>query len=133
MLKKHRQHKDNILFIDASQHFGKATNQNYLRDEDLARILEAVDKRDQLAPEKADKFAYVASIKEIAEDNDYNLNIPRYVDTFEEEDLVSLEEVGSELELLNKTIKEIDAKIFSYCDELGVNFPRWIIFLKYHD
>lgn len=120
IFKKQREHKNNILFIDASQHFGKATNQNFLREEDLARILEAVEKRGQLEPEKADKFAYVASIKEIADDNDYNLNIPRYVDTFEEEEEINLattqvlmDEIAINLE---KTEKTLD--VFLY--ELGL-------------
>ena len=77
-----------------------------MQDEDLARILEAVEKREQLEPEKADKFTYVASIKEIAEDNDYNLNIPRYVDTFEEEELVDLETVSDHLIQLDSSISQ---------------------------
>lgn len=120
VLKKQRQHKDNILFIDASQHFGKATNQNFLRDEDLARILEAVEKRDQLEPEKADKFAYVASIKEIADDNDYNLNIPRYVDTFEEEEPIDIEDVALSIEKINARMAVEDIELSRFCDELGI-------------
>ncbi|KRS22671.1 restriction endonuclease subunit M [Alishewanella sp. WH16-1] len=120
VLKKQRQHKDNILFVDASQHFGKATNQNFLREEDLARILEAVEKRDQLEPEKANKFAYVASIKEIASDNDYNLNIPRYVDTFENEGIIDLETVSSELVEIENQMSGIDNKINDFCSQLNI-------------
>ncbi len=120
VLKKHRQHKDNILFIDASQHFGKATNQNYLRDEDLARILEAVEKRDQLEPEKADKFSYVASVKEIAEDNDFNLNIPRYVDTFEGEEEVNLGETFSDLSSLQAKLASVNGDLNAFCKELKI-------------
>lgn len=120
VLKKHRQHKDNILFIDASQHFGKSTNQNYLRDEDLARILEAVEQRGQLAPEKADKFACVASIKEIAVDNDYNLNIPRYVDTFEEECEIVLDDLQAKFDEVNSQLSNINTKLKIYCSELNI-------------
>lgn len=118
VLKKQRQQKDNILFIDASQHFGKATNQNFLREEDLARILEAVEKRDQLEPEKADKFAYVANIKEIADDNDYNLNIPRYVDTFKEEAHIDISEVNVGLLAVEKSLRKIDEALDVYLREL---------------
>lgn len=120
VLKKQRQHKDNILFIDASQHSGKATNQNFLREEDLACILEAVEKRDQLEPEKADKFAYVASIKEIADDNDYNLNIPRYVDTFEDESEVNLKTVVTEIKVLEQSLIKVDEAIEAFCKDLGL-------------
>jgi type I restriction enzyme M protein len=123
VLKKHREHKDNILFIDASQHFGKATNQNYLRDEDLARILEAVEKRDQIEPEKADKFAYLASIKEIAEDNDYNLNIPRYVDTFEQEEAIDLDIIVEKLACVDFKIEAASTKVNEFCHELGIKVP----------
>lgn len=122
VLKKQRRHKDNILFIDASQHFGKATNQNFLREEDLARILEAVEKRDQLEPEKADKFAYVASIKEIAEDNDYNLNIPRYVETFEEEARIDVDKANQELLELEAQLKGIDTDLAVFFNELKLPF-----------
>jgi type I restriction enzyme M protein len=123
VLKKQRQHKDNILFIDASQHFGKATNQNFLREEDLARILEAVEKRDQLEPEKADKFAYVASIKEIADENEYNLNIPRYVDTFEEEEKVELGSISLSLKSCEEAIHNSDQSIRAACSNLGIEAP----------
>ena len=127
VLKKHRQHKDNILFIDASQNFGKATNQNYIREEDLARILEAVDEREQLAPEKANKFAYVASISEIAENNDFNLNIPRYVDTFEDEEEICLRTVVEGLNEVNIKINNVDELISNTCMELGIQSPFGVI------
>ena len=79
VLKKCRVHDDNILFIDASQHFEKVGNQNTLADEHVEKIIDTYQRR-----ETVEKYAYVASFSEVV-DNDYNLNIPRYVDTFEEE------------------------------------------------
>ncbi len=118
VFKKQRQHADNVLFIDASQHYGKATNQNYLRDKDLAQILEAVDKRQNI-----DKFAYVANIKEVAEENDYNLNIPRYVDTFEEDEPVDLAAVSIAIKLLDQEMATTDKTIADFCTELGIAAP----------
>ncbi|HIF9258715.1 TPA: type I restriction-modification system subunit M [Photobacterium damselae] len=74
VFKKSRKVDDNVLFIDASQHFEKGKNANYLREEDLQRILNAVSKRENI-----DQFSHLASISDIAE-QDYNLNISRYVD-----------------------------------------------------
>ncbi|EKO3369104.1 type I restriction-modification system subunit M [Vibrio fluvialis] len=74
VFKKSRKVDDNVLFIDASQHFEKGKNANYLREEDLQRILNAVSKRESI-----DQFSYLASISDIAEQG-YNLNISRYVD-----------------------------------------------------
>ncbi|MBI9033920.1 MAG: type I restriction-modification system subunit M, partial [Bacteroidales bacterium] len=84
VLKKCRKADDNIVFIDASgdNHFIKNGNQNELRDEDVENIINTYRKR-----ETKDKYSYVATLDEIAE-NDYNLNIPRYVDTFEEEESI---------------------------------------------
>ncbi|MEZ9257679.1 type I restriction-modification system subunit M [Vibrio splendidus] len=74
VFKKSRKVDDNVLFIDASQHFEKGKNANYLREEDLQRILNAVSKRENI-----DQFSHLAPISDIAE-QDYNLNISRYVD-----------------------------------------------------
>ena len=78
IFKKCREYDDNILFIDASQEFEKIKTQNHLTDEHVNKIVETYTKRETI-----DKFSYVADLEEI-EENDYNLNIPRYVDTFEE-------------------------------------------------
>lgn len=118
VFKKQRQHADNILFIDASQHFAKATNQNYLRDDDLERVLVAVEKRQCI-----EKYAYVASLQEIAEENEYNLNVPRYVDTFDEDVPVDLTQVAVELNELDLSMVEIDKTISDFCKELGIDAP----------
>ncbi len=73
-----------MLFIDASAHFEKVKNQNKLRPRDIDKIVQTYRQRSE-----EDKYSYKATLSEIAE-NDYNLNIPRYVDTFEEEEPVDL-------------------------------------------
>ena len=94
---KNKKNND-ILFIDASQHFEKGKNQNNLRDEDINLIFKTyADRKD------VDRLAHVATMDEIRE-NDYNLNIPRYVDTFEEEEPIDLDEV-------NRELSEVDAEI----------------------
>lgn len=117
VFKKCRQENDGIFFIDASQHFEKAKNQNKLREEDIDRIINAYANREEI-----DKFSHEASMEEIRE-NDYNLNIPRYVDTFEEEEPIDLDEVCDELEKIAIEMKEVDAEIKKYCDELGIRAP----------
>lgn len=87
VLKKNRKNKD-ILFIDASNDFEKCKNQNNLTDENVDKIISTFKERKDI-----DKYAHVASIEEIRE-NDFNLNIPRYVDTFEEEEPIDLEWIG---------------------------------------
>ena len=94
-----RKNKD-ILFIDASKEFKKVKNQNKLETENINKIIETYHNRESI-----DKYSYVASLDEIKE-NDYNLNIPRYVNTFEEEEAISLSQVGQEL---NDIQDEIDA------------------------
>lgn len=114
VFKKCRKNNDNILFIDASQHYEKGKNQNILRQEDIDNILEAYEKRENI-----DKFAYVASLEEIRE-NDYNLNIPRYVDTFEEEELIDLMEVSNDIKNIEKDISVVDEKLNEFLKELGL-------------
>jgi len=117
VLKKKREHSSDVLFIDASQHFEKVKTQNVLRSEDIDKIITAYRKRTT-----EDKYAYAAQLNEIAE-NDYNLNIPRYVDTFEEEDAVDLKAVSKELQKLDKEMKSTDDAIAKYCKELGIDTP----------
>jgi type I restriction enzyme M protein len=123
VLKKQRKVDDNILFIDASAHCGKATNQNFLREEDLERILDAVEKREQLEPEKADKFSCVATRKEIKEENDFNLNIPRYVDTFEPDLPIDIDLINEKIKKTDLSLIDIDSSIKLFCSELGIESP----------
>lgn len=114
VFKKCRQDDDSVLFIDASTSFEKGKNQNHLSDEDVDKIVDTYRNR-----ETVDKFSYNASLKEI-EDNDYNLNIPRYVDTFEEEEPIDLDQVQQDLKDIDKEIEEVEAEINGYLKELGV-------------
>lgn len=117
ILKKCRVHDDNILFIDASAHFEKQGNQNVLTDDHVEKIVETYQQR-----KTEDKYSYVASLQEIAE-NDYNLNIPRYVDTFEEEEPVDIDQVVKDLKALEQSMAETDATIAGFCQELGIESP----------
>jgi type I restriction enzyme M protein len=117
VLKKCRENSDNILFIDASQGFEKVKTQNHLREQDINKIIETYAKRKDI-----DKYAHVATMEEIKE-NDFNLNIPRYVDTFEEEEPIDLEGVVAELKKLEVEIKELDKAILEQCKELGIDAP----------
>lgn len=114
VMKKKREHSGNVLFIDASQHFEKVKTQNVLRPQDIDKIVAT-----HLAHTAEDKYSYVATLQEIA-DNDYNLNIPRYVDTFEEEEAVNLKTVAKELKKLDADMKATDATIEKFCKELGI-------------
>ena len=115
VFKQNRDRKD-ILFIDASgdDYYEKGKNQNKLREEDIQRIVDAYEKY-----ETVDKYAYVASIDEIKE-NDYNLNIPRYVDIFEEEELVDMEEVAVNIASIKEELAEVEAQMAKYLEELGL-------------
>jgi len=117
VFKKCREHPDDILFIDASQYYEKVKTQNYLRDEDVDRIVDTYAKRITI-----DKYSYVASLDEVRE-NDYNLNIPRYVDTFEEEEPVDIDAVATELKELDTEMQATDETIAGFCKELNIPTP----------
>ena len=117
VVKKNRKPEDDILFIDASNDFEKAKNQNYLRDEDVQKIVDTYRERKDI-----EKYSKKVSMQEI-EENDYNLNIPRYVDTFEEEEEIDLDEVVEKIAKLDEEMKEIDKTIKGFCDELGIKAP----------
>jgi type I restriction enzyme M protein len=117
VFKKCRENPNDILFIDSSQHFEKAKNQNFLREADIKKIVNTY--RDRTFE---DKYSYIADIEEIKENN-YNLNIPRYVDTFEEEEPVDLAAISKELKELENTIKETNKIIANYCKELNISTP----------
>ena len=104
VFKKNRKNKD-ILFIDASKEFEKGKNQNTLSEANIDKIVSTYVNR-----EDVEKYAHVASLDEIKE-NDFNLNIPRYVDTFEEEEPVDLDEVKKLLAQDDEEIKQLEAEI----------------------
>jgi type I restriction enzyme M protein len=92
-------------------------NQNKLTNENIAKIFETYKTRAE-----TEKFSHRATIKEIQE-NDYNLNIPRYVDTFEEEVVVNIEEVAKKLKELNANELVLQKKIGEFCEELKISKP----------
>lgn len=124
VLKKKRENPNDVLFIDASQDFEKVKTQNVLRTEDIDKIIETYKNRTT-----AEKYSYVASIgrdtvnRVSIVENDYNLNITRYVDTFEEEDTIDLKAITNELRELAIFGKTTDATIAEFCDELGIERP----------
>jgi type I restriction enzyme M protein len=107
-----RKNKD-ILFIDASNEFEKGKNQNKLSPENINKIIETYSNR-----EDVEKYAHVASLDEIKE-NDYNLNIPRYVDTFEEGEVIPLSQVAQELTEVKADITNSYDKLFELLNELN--------------
>ena len=117
VFKKCREQSDNILFIDASAHFEKVKNQNVLRPDDINKIIDTYRNRTT-----EDKYSFVASLEEVAE-NDYNLNIPRYVDTFEEEDPIDLDAVSTELVKVAEALEATDKTIADFCSQLNIKTP----------
>lgn len=117
VFKRCRKNPDDVLFVDASQHFDKVKTQNVMRPEHIKKIIAAYKAR-----KNEEKYSRVASLKEIAE-NDYNLNIPRYVETFEAEEPIDLEAVAAELAKLEEESRKTDETIVAFCRELGITPP----------
>ena len=117
VFKKCREQPEDVLFIDASAYFEKAKNQNYLRDGDVDKIILTYRRRLE-----EDKYSYRAPLAEIAE-NDFNLNIPRYVDTFEEEEPIDLDAVVQEIRAVDEEMAGTDRLIRGFCEELGIEAP----------
>lgn len=110
----------NVLFIDASKHFESGKNQNKLRDEDISKIVDTYNNFSYGALKEGvveEKYSYVATIEEIVE-NDFNLNIPRYVDTFEEEEEIDIKKVQSEIKKLELELIEVQKQMDIYLKEL---------------
>jgi len=105
--------KDSVTFIDASREFKAGKNQNLLTVDNIYKIAKTFQ-----AATDEDKYAYIASLDEI-KDNDYNLNIPRYVDTFEEEAEIDLLAVRTEREQLKSQLTELEGEMAKYLEELG--------------
>lgn len=116
VFKKCRETPDDILFIDASKEFDKVKNQNMLREEHITKIVNTYRNRTVI-----EKYSHSATLKEVA-DNDYNLNIPRYVDTFEEEEEIDIQAVMREIKELEAKRAELDSEIEVYFKELGLVF-----------
>ncbi|WP_187406808.1 N-6 DNA methylase, partial [Acinetobacter baumannii] len=117
VLKKNREHTGNILFIDASNEFEKQKTQNKLLPEHIENIIAAYENRQDI-----EKYTKVATLQEV-KDNDYNLNIPRYVDTFEAEDEIDLNAIAQQLKELEQKSQKTDEVIADFCKELGIDSP----------
>ncbi|MCK9225044.1 MAG: type I restriction-modification system subunit M [Candidatus Muirbacterium halophilum] len=113
IFKKNRKTQD-VLFIDASSEFEKVKNQNVLRDIDVQKILHTYKEREVI-----NKYSYIATRQEI-EENDYNLNIPRYVDTFEEEEPIDMPKVKENINKIETELESIKHEMNKYLDELGL-------------
>jgi type I restriction enzyme M protein len=105
--------REGVFFIDASRECKAGKNQNILTADNINKIVETYKAR-----KNVDKYAYLANLEEIKE-NDYNLNIPRYVDTFEEEEEIDLMAVRKEREALKAQFAELEGEMDGYLKELG--------------
>ena len=121
VFKKCRKNPQDILFIDASQHFDKVKTTNVMRPEHIQKIVDTYKARTN-----EEKYSHVATLASIKA-NDYNLNIPRYVDTFEAEESIDLGAISAQLIALDKSSHETDATIASFCLELGIDPPFAVV------
>lgn len=117
VFKKCREHPEDVLFIDASNDYEKVKTQNVLRDEHIDKIIDTFRKRTE-----TEKYSKRALLTEIAT-NDYNLNIPRYVDTFEAEAEIDIEAIANEIKALDEAIATTDKSIAQFCAELNISTP----------
>ena len=117
VFKKCRENPDNIFFIDASQHFEKVKTQNVLLEEHIEKIIDTYRNRNE-----EEKYSKLVTLEEI-NINDYNLNIPRYVNTFEEQDSIDIRLVSKKLKELETEINATDKALISFCNELNIETP----------
>ena len=117
VFKKCKEQPEDVLFIDASNGFEKVKTQNMLREEHIDKIIDTYRKRTEI-----EKYSKRATLKEIA-DNDYNLNIPRYVDSFEMEESIDIDAVAGKLKMLEKEMKATDSSIADFCKQLNISTP----------
>jgi type I restriction enzyme M protein len=117
VFKKCREQPEDVLFIDASAYFEKAKNQSVLRGSDIKKIIDTYRNRTE-----EEKYSRKILLKEIAE-NDYNLNISRYVDTFVAEETVDINSISKKLKALNKEMEATDKTIAAFCKELKIETP----------
>jgi type I restriction enzyme M protein len=121
VFKKCRKNPEDILFIDASQHYEKVKTQNKLLPEHIQNIVDTYIQRTNKP-----KYSNVASLETIKA-NDYNLNIPRYVDTFEAEATIDLNVIAAQLVELEQVSKSTDDTIAAFCLELGIKPPFLLV------
>ena len=116
VFKKCKENPNDVLFINAADRFERGT-QNILRQEDIDRIVSTYRERKEI-----EKYSSLATLDFIAE-NEYNLNIPRYVNTFEEQESVDIAAVAKELRRLENEMKNTDAELTAFCKELKIDTP----------
>ena len=122
IFRKDRGTNNRVLFVDASgeDHYEKGKNQNILRERDVQKIVDTyVRYKTDIHYTGEDKYSHVATLDEIKE-NDYNLNIPRYVDTFEEEELIDIDEVKQNIASIEAELAEVQEQMKKYMEELGL-------------
>lgn len=117
VFKKCRKNDTDILFIDASKEYGKSTNQNILTNENIQKIFDVYVSRKEI-----DRYSHRASIDEIRK-NDFNLNIPRYINIFEDEKKIDIEDIAKKLITLQLQEKNLSKKISTICEELNIRNP----------
>ncbi|MDP4010095.1 MAG: type I restriction-modification system subunit M [Candidatus Shapirobacteria bacterium] len=110
---KSEEKKDKILIIDASKEYLEGKNQNSIRKQDIEKVINTFDQYQDI-----EKYARVIDIKEIKE-NDFNLNVTRYIDSNEEKEVIDVKQVWNELKILETERKDIDKKVNSFITELG--------------
>ena len=116
VFKKCKENPNDVLFINAAEHFERGT-QNMLRQVDIDRIIDTYRERKVI-----DRYSHLATLQEI-DNNEYNLNIPRYVNTFEEQDNVDIPIVSKKLKELEKEMSVTDEALLSFCNELNIETP----------
>jgi len=116
VFKKCRENPNDVLFINAAEHFERGT-QNTLRETDIDRIIDTYRERKVI-----ERYSHLATLQEI-DDNEYNLNIPRYVNTFEEQETVDISLVSKRLKELEKEMSATDEALLSFCKELNIETP----------
>lgn len=117
VFKKCRENPEDILFIDASRDFEKVKTQNILREQDIDKIINTYRNRKII-----EQYSIRVMLDEIAK-NEYNLNIPRYVDTFDIEDEIDINAIAKHLRRLEIEIKDTDAELTIFCKDLNIEPP----------
>lgn len=122
IFRKDRGSNNKVLFVDASGegNYEKGKNQNILRDCDVQHIVDTYKSyKNDVNYTDEDKYSHIATLEEIKE-NDYNLNIPRYVDTFEEEESIDIDEVKKNISDIESELADVQAKMAEYLKILGL-------------
>jgi type I restriction enzyme M protein len=117
VFKKCRENPEDVLIIDASQYYEKVTNQYMLRNEDINKIISTYRNRVE-----EERYSKCVTLKEIS-DNDYNLNIPRYVDMLEVAESIDINSIALEIRSLDSEMMETDKNIAEFCQQLNITTP----------